>query len=400
MTDLLDRARALEPELVALRRDLHRHPELAFQERRTAAIGSARLEALGLEVRTGVGITGVVAELHNGPGPVVVLRADMDALPIEEDASHDYPSTVPGVMHACGHDAHVAGLVGAATLLAQDRDAGELPAGTVRFLLQPSEEGVDDEGKSGATRMIEAGVLDGVDAAAGLHIGGPVPAGRILLGDGPVMGGGEEIVVTVRGRSAHAALPHEGVDAIALAAQGLVATHAAVGRRLAPTDQGVVSFGRIEGGTAPNVVADVVHIHGTLRYFTDMVRAVLEDVVRGAFMALEAQGAKVEVRFLPGYPPVVNDLRAAAAVRRALDDLVGVAPVLPQPPVLLAEDFAFFARAVPAVFFWVGAALEEPRQHHHPRFDIDESVLPLCAAALAQAGRALLTEYATRTLES
>lgn len=391
MTDLLAAARALEPELVAIRRDLHRHPELAFQEHRTAAIGAERLAALGLEVRAGVGRTGVVADLRNGAGPVVALRADMDALPIQEAAAHDYASTVPGVMHACGHDGHVAGLLGAAELLARARRNGTLPPGTVRFLLQPSEEGVDDEGKSGAMRMLEEGALEGVDAAAGLHLGGPIPAGRILLGAGPVMGGGEEIAVRVRGRAAHAALPHEGVDALLLAAEGLVAAHAAVGRRLAPTDTGVITFGRMEGGTAANVIADEVRLSGTLRYFTEPVREALRGAVRGAFESLTARGATdVRVDFLPGYPPVVNDPRAVATVRDALAPLVAPDVLLPQPPVLLAEDFAFIARAVPAVFFWVGAALDEPRQHHHPAFDIDESVLPLAAAALATAGHALL----------
>ena len=391
MTDLLAAARALEPALVAIRRDLHRHPELAFQEHRTAAIGAERLRALGFEVRTGVGRTGVVAELRNGAGPVVALRADMDALPIHEAATHDYASTVPGVMHACGHDGHVAGLLGAAELLARAKRDGTLPPGTVRLLLQPSEEGVDHEGKSGAMRMLEEGALEGVDAAAGLHLGGPIPAGRILLGPGPVMGGGEEIAVRVRGRAAHAALPHEGVDALLLAAEGLVAAHAAVGRVLAPTDQGVITFGRMEGGTAANVIADEVRLSGTLRYFTEPVREALRGAVRGAFESLVARGATgVEVTFLPGYPPVVNDPCAVATVREALSALVAPDLLLPQPPVLLAEDFAFIAREVPAVFFWVGAALDEPRQHHHPAFDIDESVLPLAAASLAAAGWALL----------
>jgi amidohydrolase len=395
MADLLDRARALADDLVALRRDLHRHPELGFQERRTAEVGAARLEALGLDVRRGVAITGVMAELRNGAGPTVALRADMDALPIQEVADHAYVSMVPGVMHACGHDAHVAALVGAATLLAGQQEAGTLGPGTVRFLLQPSEETGDAEGVSGAARMLEEGALDGVDAAAGLHVGGPLPSGKLLVGEGPVMAGGEEVRVRVGGRSAHAALPHEGVDAVALAAQGVVATHAAVGRVLSPTDSGVVTLGRIEGGTAPNVLADEVRIQGTLRFFNDAVRVALERAVRGAFEGLGAQGAEVDVRFLPGYPPVVNDAGAVHAVRAALDEMVAPDRVLPQPPVLLSEDFAFFARAVPSVFFWVGAALPEPRQHHHPRFDIDEGVLPLCAAALARAGTALL-EHAAR----
>lgn len=394
-TDLLQRARALAPALVELRRDLHRHPELGFQETRTAGVVAQRLRALGLEPRTGVGRTGVVADIVGGPGPVVAVRADMDALPIQESPDNDpaYRSTVGGVMHACGHDAHTSGLVGAAELFVGLRDAGALP-GTVRLLFQPCEETVDDEGKSGATRMLEDGALDGVDAVTGLHVGGNLPSGIAFVAPGAVMGGGEEIVVEVRGRASHAALPHEGVDAVVLAAQGILAAQTGVSRRIPPTSAGVVTFGRIEGGTAANVLADRVRLHGTLRYFDEGVRDALRATVRGAFEGLAAQGGSAEVTFLPGYPPVVNDAGAAAAVGRALAQVLGPDRVLPMPPVLLAEDFAFLARTVPGVFFWLGAALPEPRQHHHPRFDVDESVLPLAAAALTRAALALLDHLA------
>lgn len=391
--DLLERARARRDELVALRRDLHRHPELSFTEERTAGVVADELAELGLAPRTGVARTGVVADIVNGEGPTVALRADMDALPIQEEASHDYASTVPGVMHACGHDAHTAGLLGAARLLVEARAAGTLPPGTVRLLFQPSEETVDDEGMSGATRMVDEGALAGVSAVAGLHVGATLPSGIVFVAPGPVMGGGQEMEVTVRGRAAHAALPHEGVDALLLAAQGVQAAHAAVSRRLAPTETGVMGFGRIEGGSAPNVVCDRVRLHGTMRWFDPDVKRRLEEAIRGAFEALEAQGARVEVDFRPGYPPVVNDPRATAAVREALVDLAGPERVHPLTPALLAEDFAYLARAAPGVFLWLGAALPEPRQHHHPRFDIDESILPLAAACLARSGMALLEEY-------
>jgi amidohydrolase len=393
VADLLAAARRHADDLVALRRDLHRHPELSFTEERTAGVVAGQLEELGLDPRRGVGRTGVVADIAGGEGPIVALRADMDALPIEEDAAHDYVSTVPGVMHACGHDAHTAGLVGAARLLVAARDAGTLPPGTVRLLFQPSEETVDGEGLSGASRMIEDGALQGVDAVAGLHLGANLPCGHFFVAPGPIMGGGQEVEVVVRGVSAHAALPHEGVDALLLAAQGVQALHAAVARCIAPTDTGVVSFGRIEGGTAPNVVCDRVRLHGTMRWFDPEVKRRLETAVRGTFRALEAQGARTDITFRPGYPPVVNDGRATAAARDGLVEMAGADAVWPLTPALLAEDFAFLARAVPGVFVWLGAALDEPRQHHHPRFDIDEAVLPLGAAALARMGMALLEEY-------
>lgn len=392
---LLDRARALAPTLVATRRDLHRHPELGFQEFRTAEIVAKRLGSLGLDVRTGVGRTGVVADIVGRPGPTVAVRADMDALPIEQDsgADPDYRSTVPGVMHACGHDAHTSGLLGTAELLVGIRDAGELK-GTVRLLFQPCEETVDDEGLSGASRMIDDGALEGVQAVTGLHVGSNLPSGIALIAPGPIMGGGEELLMDVRGRAAHAAFPHEGVDAVVLAAQGVVAAQQAVSRRIPPTSAGVVTFGRIEGGRAPNVLADHVRLHGTLRYFEEPVRDALRGAVRDAFAGAAAPGGSAELTIRPGYPPVVNDSPATNAVTLGLTEQFGRDAVQPMPPVLASEDFAFFARTVPGVFFWLGAALAEPRQHHHPRFDIDESVLPIGAAALARAALSLLDHLA------
>ncbi len=375
---------------MALRRDLHRHPELGFQERRTAGVAADAMEELGLRVRTGVGRTGVVADLDNGAGPTVALRADMDALPIQEAAEHDYASTVEGVMHACGHDAHTAGLVGAARLLREMADEGSLPPGTVRFLFQPSEEGTDDEGMSGAQRMLEDGALDGVDAATGLHVGAHLPSGKVFIDPGPVMAGSGEIRVEVRGRSAHAALPEEGVDALVLAAQGVLAAQQAVARRINPMQSGVVTFGTIRGGTALNVLADRVELGGTLRYFDPDVRRRLTETLEGAFGGLEALGARVTLEINQGYPPLVNDEGVTEVVRGAAVRLLGEDAVLPMHPFMGAEDFAFIARTVPASFFWLGAALDDPRDHHHPDFDIDESVLPTGAALLAAAARDLL----------
>jgi len=389
---LIDHARDLSGDLVALRRDLHRHPELGFRETRTAGIAADRMRALGYEVRTEVGVTGVVAELSSGAGPTVALRADMDALPIHEASDHDYRSVHDGVMHACGHDAHTAALVGAAHLLARVHGEGGLPAGTVRLLFQPSEEMSDDEGKSGAVRMIEDGAMEGVSAVVGLHVGGHAPAGKVFVSEGSVLAGSEEIVVEVEGERTHAARPHEGVDAVALAAQGIVAAQQAVARRIDPLDSGVVTFGRIEGGDAANVVAGRVRIDGTLRYFREEVRAQLVDAVRASFEMLERHGARVAVTIGPGYIPTVNDPGVSAVVRRAVAGTVGDDALLPQPRFMGAEDFAFLAREAPGCFFWLGAALAEPREHHSNRFDIDDSVLPIGAAALASSAIALLAE--------
>ena len=390
----MESARSLTPELVGLRRDLHRHPELSFQEHRTAGLVADRLEELGIDAMRGIAKTGVVADIVNGEGPVVALRADMDALPIQELFDHDYGSEVSGVMHACGHDFHTAGLVGAAQLLVAEREAGRLPHGTIRLLFQPSEEALDDEGKSGATRMIEEGVLDNVDAVVGLHVGGHLPRGKLFIAEGSIMAGSEEIRVEVRGRSAHAAHPEQGVDALVLAAQGVVASQQAVARTLSPMDPGVVTFGTIHGGAANNVLADSVKLHGTLRYFRDEVRERLASAVTQAFRGLEAQGAEVVVKIGPGYPPVVNDAETTEVVRRAAEALIGENDVLTMERWMAAEDFAFLARRAPGCFLWLGAALETPHEHHHPRFDVDDSVLPTSAAVLAKAATALLEAHA------
>ena len=393
---LMDRARSLAAELVELRRDLHRHPELSFQEHRTAALVADRLTALGLSPKRGVGRTGVTADIENGKGPVVGLRADMDALPIQEQPDHDYGSTVPNVMHACGHDFHTAGLIGAAQLLLAERAAGRLPKGTVRLLFQPSEEALDDDGKSGATRMIEDGALEKIDAIVGLHVGGHLPKGKLFIAEGSIMAGSDEIHVEVKGKSSHAAHPEQGIDALVLAAQGVIACQQAVSRSISPMDPGVVTFGTIHGGRANNVLADSVKLHGTLRYFREEVREQLSNAVTGAFKGLEAQGAKVDVRIVKGYPPVVNDSDVTEIVRRSSEALAGRDAVLPMERWMAAEDFAFLARKAPGCFVWLGAAMKEPREHHNPRFDVDDSVLPLSSALLAGAAVALLEARAGR----
>jgi len=398
--DLLARASAFHDDLVSLRRDLHRHPELGFRETRTAGLVADAMRALGYDVRTGVGITGVVAELANGDGPVVAVRADMDALPIQEQSTHEYVSEHPGVMHACGHDAHTSGLVGAARLLAGLKEEGDLPAGTVRLLFQPSEEGTDAEGLSGAQRMIADGAMQGVSAVLGLHVGAHLSSGKIFLAEGPVMAGSEEITVEITGKSSHAAYPAGGVDSVVLAAQGLLAVQQAVARRINPMESGVVTFGTIHGGTALNVVAGRVTLQGTLRYFDPDVRRRLVETVEASFGMLERLGASVRVEIGPGYPPTVNDAAAVGVVRDAVRHVAGEDALVAGHPSMAAEDFAYLAREAPGVFFWVGAALPEPREHHSPHFDIDERVLPLNAALLAEGAVALLEHPAPRRAQA
>ncbi len=390
MTTLLRRAAAFEPELVELRRDLHRHPELAFAETRTARVAAERVAALGFRTTTGVGRTGVVAELGECE-PVVALRADMDALPIQEANDVAYRSTVPGVMHACGHDAHVAMLVGAARLLSET----PRPRGTIRLLFQPSEEASDDDGKSGALRMIEDGAMRGVSAVFGAHIGAHLPAGRILASPGPIMAGSDRFTLTIEGRAAHAARPDEGVDAIVIAAHVILALQSALARALAPSDQGVLHIGTVHGGVAENVLAEHVELLGTLRYFEERVRKRLHDELHAAARIGDALHGRSRVDLVPGYPPVVNDAAMTELVRNAARGALGDdAEIGAFEPWMGAEDFAFLAREAPGCFFWIGAALDPPREHHHPRFDIDERVLARGAAVLAACAMHALEETA------
>ena len=302
-SSLLDRAQAFESDLIALRRHFHQHPELSFQEVQTSAECARHVEELGYQVKRNVGKTGVVAELRNGTGPTVALRADMDALPIQEANDVDYRSSVPGVMHACGHDTHMTMLIGAARLLQEAHGRGELPSGTVRLLFQPSEEATDTENKSGAGRMIDEGALDGVDAVFGLHIGAHLEAGKFFLSSGPIMAGTDTFTATVGGKSSHAARPHEGIDAIVLAAHVITACQTVVARRLNPFDEGVLTIGMVNGGVAENVIADRVVLRGTLRYFRANVRKTIRDDLKRACAIADALGGKCELQLRDGYPP-------------------------------------------------------------------------------------------------
>ncbi|MGQ9491111.1 MAG: M20 metallopeptidase family protein [Anaerolineae bacterium] len=377
-------AEALQERLTAWRRDLHAHPELGFAVHRTAAIVAHHLSALGCEVRTGVGQSGVVALLHGGrPGPTVMLRADMDALPIQEISDAPYASQVPGVMHACGHDGHVAIGLGAATLLA--RHAAELP-GKVLFVFQPAE-----EGEGGAAAMIADGAIAGPvpDAAFGLHLWNTLPFGRVVAQAGPLMAAADIVRILLRGRGGHGALPHEAVDAIAVAGQVLSALQTIISRNVDPQETAVFTIGTIHGGTAFNVIAETVEMQGTIRTFSPGVRETvltrLQVLLNGITTGM---GASYELTVNSVTDAVVNDPAVAEIARAAAVQVLGNTAVSWHPPMMVSEDFAEFARRVPACFILLGSAnpalgLNVP--HHNPRFDFDERVLPVGAALLAAA---------------
>jgi len=391
---LLAKAEAFADELVQIRRDIHAYPELAFQETRTAALVADELQRLGYDVRTGVGVTGCVGELTSGAGRTVALRADMDALPIQETNDVPYRSRNDGIMHACGHDAHVTCLLGAARLLAELAGEGQLPSGRVRLLFQPSEETTDDENVGGAARMISDGAMDQVDAVLALHVAAMSPTGLVLFRPGPLMAGNDTLFGTIGGVNAHAALPHEGRDAILLASHVIQAAQAVVARKVDPLDSAVVTFGKIYGGTAENILASEVRLEGTLRYFSDEVRQTIHDELQRAFAVADALGGRGRLEIRDGNPPVVNDTRLTQIARSAAQSELGADSVAVADQIMGAEDFAFLARQAPGCFFWLGAGIEaDPRTHHSPRFDIDERCLPRGTAVLAAAACKVLSEW-------
>jgi amidohydrolase len=366
----------LTDRLVDWRRDLHRHPELGFEEHRTAAFVERTLTELGIEVRAGVAGTGVVGILRatTSTGPAILLRADMDALPVQEVAGRSYGSTVDGRMHACGHDGHMSMLLGAASLLVERRDS--LPRDVV-FCFQPAEEGL-----GGAERMIGAGVLDLVETgtAYGLHLWSQFPAGTIQVRSGPTMAAQDEFVARIHGRGGHGALPHDARDPIVAAAQAVTSLQSVVARSVDPLQTAVVTIGSFRAGHAANVIPDEATLRGTLRSFTGPVRDLLRRRVEQVLdSTARAHQCRLELEMLEGFPAVVNTPEAVDVVRRAATDVVGRENVREPAPMAASEDFAFFLERCPGAFVFLGAGNEArgiTAPHHSPAFDIDESVLP------------------------
>jgi amidohydrolase len=379
----LAQAAGMKSEAVAIRRDLHAHPELRFEEVRTAATVAAYLRELGLEVRTGVAETGVVGLLRGGRvGPTVMVRADMDALPIQEENDAEYASRRQGVMHACGHDGHTTIGLMTARLLSSMRD--EVP-GTVKFVFQPAEETLN-----GARAMIAAGVLENprVDAALGLHLWSTSPLGTVSSRPGPLLAAADSLHVVVRGKGGHAAMPHNGVDPITTSAHVVTAVQSIVSRNVSPLEAGVISFGTIHGGTALNVIPEEVALTGTIRTFKESVRKTMhrrvQEVIEGTAAAF---GAAAEVNVTPVCEPTVNDARMTELVMDTARRMFGDEKTVSTEGVMGSEDMSFFLREVPGCFFFIGAARAAGPNfaHHNPRFDFDEDVLPLGAALMGAA---------------
>jgi len=376
---MLDKAHTFQDQLIAWRRDFHMHPELGFLEQRTSEIVAQTLNDLGIQVRKNVGRTGVVADLGEGK-PIVAIRADMDALPIQEDNVAPYTSQTPGLMHACGHDAHTAILLGVAQLL-----ANESFIGTVRLLFQPSEEVGDEEGISGAPRMIQEGAMEDVGLVMALHVDAHTPAGYIRLTDGPASGGVDTFYATIYGKGGHGARPFETIDPFYLAAHVLPALYAIPSRRINPFEPAVVSLGSLNGGQAANVIPDWIELSGTIRFMQPEVQDQIHTEIRQAFEISRTLGGNYELLFEIGVPPMVNAPEAVDLIRSVADEILGSEHVLPPLKGLGAEDFGCFSELAPGAMFALGCQIvADPRSHHHPRFDIDETCLPIGAAILAQ----------------
>ncbi|TMC07619.1 MAG: amidohydrolase [Chloroflexi bacterium] len=382
MPTLLESARAIAESVVADRRAIHRRPELAFQEHETAALVETRLRALGIPLRTGVGGTGVVGLIEGArPGRTVLLRADMDALPIQEESTAEYASAVPGVMHACGHDAHTAILVGAARLLMDRRD--EL-TGTVKLMFQPAE-----EGGAGALRMIEDGLLQDppVDGAFMLHVAHALPAGRVATAGGPVLAGANSFTIVVEGRGGHASRPHMAIDPVVVAAHVVTALQTLVSREVPPDRAAVVTLGSLIAGSASNVIPDRAVIKGTIRaYDGDLMRELERRLQETATGIAAAMRASAQVTFHMRYPPTVNDPAMAELLSGAGRGALGPEAVGVVEPVMAAEDFSFVLERVPGAMLSLGVRApgwDEPRPVHTARFDVDESALPVGVACMA-----------------
>lgn len=381
---LRTRVDEIQPGLVADRRHLHQHPELAFQEYETAEFVRQRLEALGVEdIRTGVGktgVTGIIRGTAPGVGGNVLLRADMDALPIVEETPVEFASQNPGVMHACGHDAHTAILLSAARVLVDMRSEF---AGTVTLCFQPAEE----LPPGGGIGMIEDGVLEGVDAVFALHMAANMPTGTVAIAPGGVLAGGDLFRIVFQGKGGHAAEPNESTDPIVAAAATIAALQSVVSRNIDPMDRAVLSVCAFNGGEAFNVIPDTVEIGGTFRYFRfEAGQKIEERITEIATDTAAALGCQANVEILRGYPPTVNDDDMAELAREALVTVLGEDAVKTSVPVMGGEDFSHMLRARPGAYFMVGCYSEIDGQnygHHHPKFDVDENSLAVGVQSIA-----------------
>ena len=362
---------AIKDILIQWRRDFHQHPELGFEEHRTASVIAETLISFGMSPKTGVGKTGVTADLNFGEGPTIALRADMDALPMQETSGLSFSSKHDGVMHACGHDGHMAMLLGAAKILSQmDKEL----TGTIRFIFQPAE-----EGEGGARYMIEDGCLEGVDEIYGIHVWNYQPVGEVGTKEGPILAAADLFDIIIKGVGGHGATPQGTVDAVIVAAHLIQALQTIVSRNTNPLESTVITIGEINGGHNFNIIADKVRLAGTTRAYTkenrSMIQRRMQEIIDGIAKSF---GAEITFNYTDGYPPTINHAGPVKKVLQAAGKVVG--PGAGEPYLSMGgEDFSYYLQKVPGCFFFVGSAPDGQRQfstpHHCSHFNMDESAL-------------------------
>ena len=378
---------AIKDIIVSTRRDIHQHPELAFDEHRTSKLVAERLESFGIEIQTGVGKTGVVGTLKGkNDGKTIAFRADMDALPIQETSDISYKSINTGIMHACGHDGHTAMLLGTAEVLSKQADKLN---GTLKFFFQPAE-----EGQGGARFMIDDGALEGVDEVYGIHLWNYQKYGTIGVKSGPIMAAADIFEITVHGKGGHGAAPQGTKDAVLIAAHLIQTLQTIVSRNTNPIESTVVTVGQINGGYNFNIIADKVTLRGTTRAYTEDNRQLIKKRMKEIIAGTEKTfGTKIELDYEDGYPPTVNDPTAADNLLNAAQKIVGDGAGHPYLS-MGAEDFSYFLQKVPGCYFLVGSAPEgrEPLSvpHHCSHFDIDERALLVGSSVYLQLAESLL----------
>ncbi|MBM7600700.1 amidohydrolase [Virgibacillus halotolerans] len=391
--EMVVQAEKLASQLIKWRRKLHMHPELSFEEKETSCFVAETLEDIpGMRVQQGIGYpTAVIGTLTNGVGPIMAIRADMDALPIQEKNDVTYRSQKTGVMHACGHDAHTAIALGAAVLLGDAFRIGELQ-GTVKFIFQPAEERADEHGSTGAPYLVDAGVLNEVDTVIALHMSPENSLGEVKIHDGYSMANVDVFSAEIFGSGGHGAYPHLGTDPIWMLGPVLQALYAITARRISPLEPGVVSIGKINSGLASNVIPSEVNIQGTIRSYHPKVREVIHNELEQAFAMTKSLGGDYQLTIRAEDPALNNDPAINQFIRHVFQDLYPAYQIVETPFGMGGEDFAHMTEAVPGAMFFLGCGLvdEKDRNLHSAYFDIDERVLPVGTSILAETARRFL----------
>lgn len=389
---IIKKAEEIKDKLIEIRRDIHAHPEIGLHETRTAKIIAERLEKCGIEVERNVGGTGVVGILRGKyPGKTVLLRADMDCLKIKEENDIEYKSKYPDLMHACGHDAHIAWLIGSAEILSGLKYKIH---GNVKFLFQPAE-----EREGGAERTINSGVLENphVDAVIGAHVWPNIEAGKVGIKSGPLMAASDNFKITIHGKGGHGGQPHKCIDPIAVACEIYMALQTVISRKVDPLEPIVITVGKFNSGSAHNVIPDTAEMEGTIRTLTYEIRenipGIMESIIKGIS---EANGAKYEFKFTPYHAPVINDQDVTSIVGKAASKIVGHKNIIiVDKPTMIGEDFSSFEEKIPGTFFWIGTYNAKKgivKPLHNPEFNLDEEIIYKAAAIFSECALVYLNE--------